>query len=203
MKIIVFEQNGSGTKKIQGIKQYGRNLEILAVHSINSDLPEFIDNPEFYIISEFTADLVLNFLKHPDLSEYLAIICRDKNIPVITSGQKIKNGITPFTCCGLGRRKGLGEYGNQFGFPEFELEVKENRVSQIKVTRGAPCGATWQVLSKIIGLTVEEAIPTIAREVQYICVADPSNFDPISGKSPLHYAGDVHTAAFNKALNKK
>jgi hypothetical protein len=49
-------------------------------------------------------------------------------------------------------------------------------------------------------LPVEEAISTLAREVQYICYADPSAFDPISGKSPLHYAGDVHAAAFKKAL---
>ena len=67
--------------------------------------------------------------------------------------------------------------------------------------RGAPCGATWDVLANVIGLSVEEAITTLAREVQYICYADPSDFDPISGKSPLHYAGDVHAAALKKALS--
>jgi hypothetical protein len=51
-------------------------------------------------------------------------------------------------------------------------------------------------------LSVEEAITTLAREVQYICYADPSDFDPISGKSPLHYAGDVHAAALKKALSE-
>ena len=48
----------------------------------------------------------------------------------------------------------------------------------------------------------EEAAVTFAREVQYLCVADPSAFDPISGKSSLHYAGDVHAAALKKALRK-
>ena len=32
---------------------------------------------------------------------------------------------------------------------------------------------------------------------------DPSGFDPISGKSPLHYAGDVHAAALKKAISEK
>jgi hypothetical protein len=81
--------------------------------------------------------------------------------------------------------------------------VENGRVASIKVKRGAPCGATWDVLARVIGLEVKEAISTLAREVQYICYADPSAFDPISGKSPLHYAGDVHAAALKKALNEK
>jgi hypothetical protein len=55
-------------------------------------------------------------------------------------------------------------------------------------------------MARVIGLPLDEAISTLAREVQYICYADPSAFDPISGKSPLHYAGDVHAAALKKAL---
>ena len=82
------------------------------------------------------------------------------------------------------------------------MEVEDDRIKSIEVKRGASCGATWDVLSRVIGLPVQEAITTLAREVQYICYADPSAFDPISGKSPLHYAGDVHAAAFKKALSE-
>jgi hypothetical protein len=91
----------------------------------------------------------------------------------------------------------------QFGLPEFKIEVEADRIKSIAVKRGAPCGATWDVLARVIGLPVQEAITTLAREVQYICYADPSSFDPISGKSPLHYAGDVHAAALKKALSEK
>lgn len=83
------------------------------------------------------------------------------------------------------------------------MEVKDGRVASIAVKRGAPCGATWDVLARVVGLEIDEAVSTLAREVQYICYADPSAFDPISGKSPLHYAGDVHAAAFKKALAEK
>jgi len=83
------------------------------------------------------------------------------------------------------------------------VEVKDGRVASIAVKRGAPCGATWDVLARVVGLEIDEAVSTLAREVQYICYADPSAFDPISGKSPLHYAGDVHAAAFKKALAEK
>lgn len=103
----------------------------------------------------------------------------------------------------MGRLQSAGIYGEQFGLPEYEVEVEADRIKSIKVKRGAPCGATWDVMSRVIGLTVQEAIHTLAREVQYICYADPSSFDPISGKSPLHYAGDVHAAALKKALSEK
>jgi hypothetical protein len=85
--------------------------------------------------------------------------------------------------------------------PEYKVKTKEGIIESIEAKRGAPCGATWDVLAKVIGLPVGEAISTLAREVQYICYADPSSFDPISGKSPLHYAGDVHAAALKKALS--
>ena len=83
------------------------------------------------------------------------------------------------------------------------MDVKNDKITSIEVKRGAPCGATWDVLSRVIGLPIDEAISTLAREVQYLCYADPSAFDPISGKSPLHYAGDVHAAALKKAISEK
>ena len=83
------------------------------------------------------------------------------------------------------------------------MEVKNDKITSIEVKRGAPCGATWDVLSRVIGLPIDEALSTLAREVQYLCYADPSAFDPISGKSPLHYAGDVHAAALKKALPER
>jgi hypothetical protein len=48
---------------------------------------------------------------------------------------------------------------------------------------------------------VEEATVRIGLEVQYFCVADPSAWDPISGKSSVHLAGEFHKAALVKALS--
>lgn len=202
-RIVVFEQNGSGGPKISGIEKYGRDLVIAAVVSVGCSLPEFIDNPERYLSDDFEGDLALDFLKHPDLSTYLADICHEKKIPLVASGKKTIKAITPFTCCGLGRIKSLGTYADQFGLPELEVEAEDDIIASVRVIKGAPCGATWQVLPRMIGLPVSEAISTMAREIQYVCVADPSNFDPVSGKSPLHYAGDVHAAAMKKALGRK
>jgi hypothetical protein len=50
-------------------------------------------------------------------------------------------------------------------------------------------------------LPPEEAIVRIGLEVQYFCAADPAGWDPIHGKSPVHFAGNVHAAALKKAVS--
>lgn len=201
MEIVVFEQNGSGQAKIAGMAKYGRDVEIVRVINITQTLPDFIDNPEDYISGDFFGELVLDYLVHPDLSDYLVQLCVQKRIPVISSGKKNPEALTPFTCCGLGSYKKLGPYGEQFGLPEYKVILDRERIAALRVVRGAPCGATWDVLSRVVGTGIEEALSLLPREVQYLCVADPSRFDPISGKSPLHYAGHVHKAALKKAID--
>lgn len=95
--LVVFEEHGSGDKKIQGISEHGSGLVISKRFNIEENLPEIVDNPEDYIPDDFDADLVLDFLKHPDLSSYLAQVCKRKNIPVIASGKKHADAMTPFT----------------------------------------------------------------------------------------------------------
>ncbi len=98
-RIIVFQQNGSGEKKIRGIRQYGKDRFQVNVISINESLPPFIEHPADYLPQNIEADLVLDFLKHPDLSHELGIRCSKINIPVVASGKKhrIDGVITPPT----------------------------------------------------------------------------------------------------------
>lgn len=83
--------------------------------------------------------------------------------------------------------------------PEFAVKVVGGIITHIKVLRGAPCGATWDAAERVIGLSFEEAAVRIGLEAQYFCVADPSAWDPISGKSPVHLAGEFHKSALRKA----
>jgi len=98
-KILVFQQNNSGEKKIEGIRRCGKNRFTLDIISINDSLPTIIDDTTQYIPRNFRADMVLDYLKHPDLSYDLAVVCRDKNIPVVASGKKlrVKGALTPPT----------------------------------------------------------------------------------------------------------
>jgi hypothetical protein len=98
-KIVVFQQNGSGEKKIEGIRRYGNSGFTIEIVSIDENLPGVIDDARKYIPKDLRADLVLDFFKHPDLSQDLAEVCRDKNIPVVASGKKlrVKGVLTPPT----------------------------------------------------------------------------------------------------------
>ena len=78
--------------------------------------------------------------------------------------------------------------------------VSADCVKSIEVFRGAPCGATWQAATRILGMPIDEAIVRIGLEVQYFCSADPAGWDPIYGKSPVHFAGNIHSAALERAV---
>lgn len=202
--LIIFQQAGSGDKKIAGLSTYGHDLKIGQSFDLPTNLPDFIEDPQEYFPDALSGDLILNFLKHPDLADYLVDLAARLRIPVITSGPRRIGEISPFTCCGLARRDDLGSYGRQFGVPEYEIKCDEHGcLQEVKVSHGASCGATWQVIDKLLGLTPAEALECVAREVQYLCQADPSSFDPVSGKSPVHFAGHIHFHALEKAFKKE
>ncbi len=86
--ILVFQQNKSGESKVYGMREHGGNQFVLETISIDEALPTVIDDGREYLPSDIKTDLVLDFLKHPDLSHDLGILCRELGIPVVASGKK-------------------------------------------------------------------------------------------------------------------
>jgi hypothetical protein len=80
--------------------------------------------------------------------------------------------------------------------------VSDGRLTDIIIKRGAPCGATWDAARRILNMQVEDGIVRIGLETQFFCTANPAGWDPIYGKSPVHFAGDIHAAALKKAINE-
>lgn len=89
-KILVVQQNGSGESKIAGVRKYGGGLFELEIYNIDSGLPPVIDKSHEFLPGKIKADLVLDFLKHPDLSLDLARLCLKQKTPIIASGKKYK-----------------------------------------------------------------------------------------------------------------
>lgn len=87
--LIVFQQNGSGQPKIDGMKKFGGDLFRIEVVNIDGALPPVIDDTSAYLPRELTCDLALDFLRHGDLSADLAALCQKHEIPLIASGKKI------------------------------------------------------------------------------------------------------------------
>jgi hypothetical protein len=89
-KILVFQQNGSGESKIAGVRKYGGDRMVIEVVSIDDPLPPILEETSDYLPHTISADLVVDFMKHPDLSHDLAGLCRDQGIPLIASGKKLE-----------------------------------------------------------------------------------------------------------------
>ena len=205
MQVIkIFQQNNSGARKIAAVQEKAGDRLVLEVVNIQDALPMVLDDTEDLLqdAREMSADLVLDYLKHPDLSYDLCRICSQRGIPVVSPTKKWRMPwvFTPPTCCGLSRNPSLGAYGETFGAPEVKTVVENGLVREIRVVRGAPCGATWEAALDVLGMPVEEAGVAIGLKTQFFCVADPAGWDPINGKSPVHFAGHVHHAALEKAL---
>ncbi len=98
-RIMVFQQNGSGERKISGLRKYGGDSFQLEIVSIDDILPPVLDDTSDYLPEDVSCDLVLDFLRHSDLSTDLAVLCEKKEIPLIASGKKIagKGIMTPPT----------------------------------------------------------------------------------------------------------
>ena len=98
-RILVFQQNGSGLHKISGIEEFGGDFCQIDIFSIDQALPLILDETDMYLPDAIDADLVLDFLKHPDLSYDLSDLCFKNNVPVVASGQKERRpgALTPPT----------------------------------------------------------------------------------------------------------
>jgi len=90
-RVTVFQQDGSGERKIAGVRQHAGDSILLDVVSIDGPLPLIIDDSSAYLPEHLDTDLVLDFLKHTDLSLDLAELCAGLNIPIISSGRKLFN----------------------------------------------------------------------------------------------------------------
>ncbi len=78
--------------------------------------------------------------------------------------------------------------------------MSDGKFVDIAVKRGAPCGATWESIKRVLNMDVEEGIIRMGIEAQFFCSADPAGWDPIYAKSPVHMAGEIHSAALKKAV---
>ena len=90
-KITVFQQNSSGESKIVGIRRHGSHLINLECIAIDQPLPAVLDDTGGLIPARLETDLVLDYLRHPDLSEDLAVLCKRQSIPLIWTFPRIRS----------------------------------------------------------------------------------------------------------------
>jgi len=86
-RILAVQQGDSGRAKIEGIRRHGGDGFLLSTWDVPVGLPSVLDETEAYLPRELDADLVLNFVGHPDVSQDLIAMCRERGVPVVAPGQ--------------------------------------------------------------------------------------------------------------------
>ncbi len=91
-KVLIVQQNKAGERKAEGIKRFGKDRFAIEIIDIETNLPTIIDDGFEYLPEKIDADIVLDFLKHPDLSEDLAVLCERQEVSVVITGKKVTKG---------------------------------------------------------------------------------------------------------------
>ncbi len=86
-RILAVQQEDSGRPKIEGIRRHGGEGFVLSTWDVPGGLPQVLDETEGYLPEDIDADLVLNFVSHPDVSQDLIAMCSERGVPVVAPGQ--------------------------------------------------------------------------------------------------------------------
>jgi len=100
----------------------------------------------------------------------------------------------------------IDEFASRFGRPRLRIDVRGGVIRRVEVLRGSPCGSTWYIAEKLVGLPVEprEALwEELAKAHHtYPCLASMS-IDPELGDAILHKGQYIIRDAVREALEKE
>lgn len=178
-------------KFIEMIKKHGKHTKF-AIQFVPKNLPQIADDVSLIKDSipdeVFSADVILDYSGHPDVPYAL----RDAK-KVITAGKCSSDLINvKFTKCFC-----ASDISEEFGIPEFEVELVHGIIKNIKVMKSSPCGAAYFLAGKLKGMKIEDAISKAGLLTQNACKGSGG---PLG---TLHKAAEIHSKALEKALAKR
>jgi len=213
MKLGVVTRKG---KRREDIRMFSQFFEV-KVYELPDGLPELIDEPDKFLKlpEDFDVDMIVSFAAHPDINLELIKQAAEAGIKLIIVSGGTKGGaykqlkeegerrgvkvVWEEICCATPKVEDekTREFFEHFGAPEVEVEVEGGKIKDVKVKRGAFCGATYYVAEKIKGVSLEEA-PTKAGYYTQIfpCLASRGH------DGGIHKAARAHKRAVEKAIER-
>jgi len=224
VRILLFQRGKYGERVVETVKKYAKKLKIVRVFKIPKDLPDIIEEPEEYIPNDIfkDIDLIITYSLHPDLSQYIVELAKKNGIKTVImpgedptysklgarnqlfkiAGNEVEIFGPEVTCALKPTKKNeiISVFCEELGHPEFKVKLKDGKIAEVEVVRGAPCGASWFVAQEIIGIPVKEAPQKAALLTQYYCRAS-RGYDIIKGEGKIHKAGKIAMKAFENAIS--
>ncbi|KZX15157.1 hypothetical protein MBCUT_16970 [Methanobrevibacter cuticularis] len=167
-------------------------------------------------LSEF--DLIITYIKQVDMTLELVEKLHAKVSWIIIGiwrGKGLKNQLlkygnvsVPDTMCELENNNNpvYNEFSSKFGKPEIKINCQGERIADIEVLRGSPCGATKFIADELIGKDVKDSPIDAGLKVQhYPCKGHKLRLFS-DEESHKQVASQLHHDAVKKALkdsNKK
>jgi len=211
----VIKRGKYGERLVETILRHS-SLDVV-VAEIPPYLPELIDEPEDYLSSSgidkqvFETDILITYSLHPDLTPEIVREAAKHGVKsVIVPGGSQKAPVSELKqiaseygihvevdeiCCAIGESPENLFFTSKFGIPQFEVSVSNGKITDVKVTKGAPCGSTWYMATHVIGTPVEDAPARAGLLIQqYPCRA-------VRGQEGgIHKSAEIHKKAMEEAL---
>jgi len=221
--VLVMKDDVYGRRIIENICKRGFANWIHWVHEFEPPPADLLDNPEKYLPKSMPeCDLILCLGLPSDLQYTLPIIAKKMKakavIAPIDNPNWIRPGLKiqiqrelaeigvasafPKPFCSLEKAGNLyiDTFAEHFGRPRLQIETSRGVISGVQVKRGAPCGSTWFIAEKLVG--VETSQERVREEVAkahhaYPCLASMI-IDPELGDTVLHRSQYIIREAVEK-----
>jgi len=190
------------------------SIRVRHVPTLDSDVEPYLP----HVVQK--ADLLVSLLEHAEAAPLIPAIAEEAGVEALIAPidndiwlppgeiRRIREALPGVCCvfprpfCSLtsGGHRAIVEFSRVFGRPKLVVQGRE-RIERVEVLRGAPCGSTWHVASKLVGCPASEAAHRAALLHQlYPCMAS-AKLDPISGRdSLLHISARILMCEVEKAL---
>jgi len=213
MKISVglIKRGKYGTRAEKILKNAGFQVNSFELPDI---LPEMIEDPDFIRIPEkiFESDIILSYALHPDINLFL-LEKMSHGTMVIPGGARSgsraqlnsiakEKGIKLImeeVCCSTPKMKDekLRVFFENFGHPEFEIDIRDGRIASIKVKRETLCGSATYIAEKLKNTDIDDA----GKRAGYLAQIHPCWASRGIGGN-IHLAAEIHKTAIEKAIKK-
>ncbi|TGC09720.1 DUF166 domain-containing protein [Methanolobus halotolerans] len=207
---------GKYGKRLIGTIVSRTGLDVVSA-ALPESIPDFIDEPEVFLEeidlenTVFRSDILITYSLHPDLTMAIAQKAGKEGVrslivpggaakaPVIELDQIAKQyGMyieIEEICCTLSDNPAISDFTSKLARPVLEIDTDGNRISAVRVIRGAPCGSTWHMAEKLIGTKIEEAPSRAGLLIQqYPCRAARGTLGGI------HKSADIHKETVEEAI---
>jgi thymidylate synthase len=225
MRVLFIIQGSYGQRMVDNVKTHAPvDWEVRSI-TIPLKLPAIIDDSSEFLPHEFPqADLLVSLGEHPGVAQMIpdmversgatAVIAPADNRVWLPAGlarqiqqklqKKFVDMVYPVPFCLLAEKDSqnsfIREFAHHFGVPVFELDIDEDKVGKIRVSKEAPCGSTRYVACHLPGTRLTEAVEQAGlQHHQYPCLATMT-IDKEFEDTLMHRAGLAAKQAVEKAI---